>query len=231
MEYLCSHIHYGSREGLFFGVLGPVVLDGLSDDQLKESLNIYSSAQSRTDAPLIIHIPEDSRQYPLIVECLNELNPNRIIFTKFDNSEKLKQFIQINSNSSNFLITIPSPDDCLLGKSIESSLEIVRAHPGKCFVSSGCNYKHNFLKYGGHGFGYAPRLLAAHSLIARTDPSVLSFNWSPPKASWVEEWEGKWVCDVCGFVSKFKDQENYTKFGFTYCSIKCLSDHRKRHFK
>jgi len=96
----------------------------------------------------------------------------------------------------------------------------------RIITSPGCQYKSDSKKFGGLGMIDCGRVQNPSAILMD-----MSFPWNPPKLHATQDDDyGKWVCDICGLVAKLSEKENYTKHGFTYCSIACLADHRKRGF-
>ena len=52
-DFLISHVHYGDKNGLFYGMLGPLVI---SEDVPVSTLEAYKNAQEKTGAPILVHV-------------------------------------------------------------------------------------------------------------------------------------------------------------------------------
>ena len=211
VEYLVSHVHYGSSGGLLFGMMGPIEKDRV--------VEIYKEAHSRTGAPILINsalidvageksfptnkafiVTESVGQVVKVIESINA-PPNQCMnFVVPTSIESLDPFLQVEASKDESVCIIPTV---------------------------GCEYKVDFKKFGGSGFSLGHYTL---SNIANIITS-LSFAWDPPKLDGKQDDDyGIWVCDICGLVAKLSEKENYTKHGFTYCSISCLAAHRKKGF-
>lgn len=210
IEYLVSHVHYGSSKGLFFGALGPLALDN------PEVVKVYMEAQKRTGAPLFVDI-RDQSQVEICTQFFSSPKNSNLFFIvrDFEIAKNIRDKLLTN-------IVIPCaqsiPDPRL------KSLPNVSFSPGCCL-------KTDFKKFGGlgfhHGIGWSTKPSNTTTIF-----SSLSFAWSPPKLNSQQDDDyGKWVCDICGLRAKLSEKENFTKHGYTYCSVACLSSHRKRGFE
>ncbi len=212
VEYLVSHVHYGSSKGLFFGCIGPFVLEST------QVANIHLEAQKRTGAPLFIQISSGDSSVLSILESV-DLSKIFLVPKNFETACRLVDRFG-NTKRPNLVITCS-----------EGGLDPRYSSLGDCqiFVSPGCSQKVHFKKFGGLGFDMLRRTSADSAEAAL---SVLSFAWNPPKLNAQQDDDyGKWVCDICGFRAKLSEKENFTKHGYTYCSVACLASHRKRGFE
>lgn len=238
-EYLASHVHYGSSNGaLLFGMLGPLVIDELTDIG---HVRMYTIAQEKAgNVLMLVHVRRFERLKRLITDFGLSLNYARTVFVGL-RQENVDELLE-SSPHLNILITL-NPDSicrqdrrCLSPSRSLGILERYRKEPKVTIVmSTGCMYKTDLIKFGGQGFKYSMNFLRPDSLqyfeSSKGGKQLIEFNWDPPKLCFIKEEEVvKWVCEICGFVARSDQVENYTKHGFTYCSIACLSEHRKRNF-
>jgi hypothetical protein len=220
-EYLVSHVHYGSSNGAcFFGMMGPLVIDSKTS---ASRVRMYVNAQKRTGGPmLVLSVKSAERLQELDKEL--EFDWNRTIV--FGDSGE-------NGPVKFFGLTFPGERILHANR----SLEFLKRNPGNCVMSTGIEYKTDMKKFGGRGMEFGLRFVhqnisedhwkAMHALSLK----LLDFTWDPPKLYVKDEESPKWICHICGLIAKLNEQENYTKHGFTYCSIACLSEHRKRGFQ
>lgn len=221
-EYLVSHINYGSSGGsMLFGMLGPLVIDAQTPESI---VRMYLSAQSRTGRPVLTIMVQNIYRFQEIVGSGLIFDWTKTVVFSSEDADTIPHSAIIGLTFR--------PDDILF-------TNIFKELTDKPIVmSSGSMYKTDLRRYGGRGIDFAfdfliskgvseKRLHAVNSLAL----SLLEFNWDPPKLDVQIDDSAKWVCDVCGLTAKLSEKENYTKHGFTYCSIACLSDHRKRGFK
>ncbi len=218
VEYLASHIFYG-KNGLLFGMLGPLVIDSTVTT---ETLNMYAEAHKKTGAPLLLHVVNftDSNRI-----CHAGVNPACTIFFGAK-SEKDLETIHCCFGSGTTCPIIGLNTNDLSEREIDALLHASAKHSNiSLTTSAGCQYKTDFKKCGGSGF-FVPISISPNYIAER-----LAFPWSAPVLeSRREEESDRWVCDVCGVTARLNEKENYTKLGFTYCSIACLASHRKRGF-
>jgi hypothetical protein len=218
-EYLASHIHYGSANGqLMFGALGPLVIDDSPN-----MARAYLRAQEKTRGSLLMVKIGDWRKFESLKAGFNY---ERTIFYGISTCNHLDVLHSIG----------PQIKVCLTSTEVGiTTLEsLVKYAKGlgnlSVFLSTGTHYKIHLKKYGGKGIDYVQRQFGENCLMADA-LKLFEFEWDPPKLiSQRDEEIEKWVCDICGVVAKSNEQQNYTKHGFTYCSIACLSEHRKRNF-
>lgn len=225
-EYLVSHIHYGSQSGLFFGLLGPLRIDS---NTTPVNVHAYTRAQEQCGFPLLLIDVVDWKAFDKFGPML--IKERSIVFGAHSKSHLDQLASQRHVN-----VGITCRDiDCSESLAMLDRAEGLGLRP---VISTGTQYKTDLKKFGGRGVDYLPNFAAsrldatalskmnAHAL------SLLHFTWEPPKlATMREELIVKWVCDVCGHRGRTDEEQNYTKLGFTYCSIKCLSEHRKRNFQ
>ena len=166
-----------------------------------EDLEIYVSAHSQTGAPLFVNCVCHER-FSTSGAVVFLKQPICLDFSHLPNVFHLSQI------SNDFHITNPTPSQDL----------------SNCLFSKWCRYKTDFKKFGGQGIDLCAEQMDRNLEHFRR---IFSFEWNPPKLNLVQEKSEKWICDVCKVVAKSEEQENYTKHGFTYCSIKCLAAHRK----
>ena len=232
-EYLASHVHYGSARGeLMFGVIGPLLLDSTTT---VERVQMYTKAQSMTgDCLLLI----DVKDIQALGKFKCEFNLERSVIFGLTSVAEVDQL----DMPCTVGVTCPSPEAMVSGGISADTAMGMLTHCMKTpyirpVVSTGTHCKTNLKMFGGQGFEF----FASHaeSRIGKSEVqsihshalSLLAFRWNPPKLDTkVEEQVSKWVCDICGLSAGQDEHPNYTKLGFTYCSIACLSDHRKRGF-
>jgi hypothetical protein len=202
-------------------MLGPLVIDAQTSETL---VCMYLSAQSRTGRPVLTIMVQCMHRFQEIIGSGLIFDWTKTVVFGADDADTFP-------NSAIIGLTF-RPDDILF-KNIFKKLT-----DKPTVMSSGSMYKTDLRRFGGRGIDFAfdylknkavseERLNAINSLAL----SLLEFNWDPPKLDVQIDDSAKWVCDVCGLSAKLSEKENYTKHGFTYCSIACLSDHRKRGFK
>ena len=210
VEYLVSHVHYGSAKGLYFGAIGPFVLDSPATSE------IYLEAQKRTGAPLFAEVaPTSSLDLLDSIDCSKIL----LIVRDFDTASRLVSRI---GNTKKLNLVVPCCD-----QGIDPRFKDLP--DCTIFFSPGCSQKIHFKKFGGLGFDSLRGHVNSDSAAAL---SLLAFPWNPPKLNGQQDDDyGKWVCDICGLRAKLSEKENFTKHGYTYCSIACLASHRKRGFE
>lgn len=206
VEYLVSHVHYGLGNGsIFFGMIGPLVI---TDSTTPSEVRMYTTAQKKAGNVLLVCEVNSSKEQFNYLSTEGNFNFDRTVF--FGNLDR-----------SNIIRGITSYGPA--------------QNMDRMVMSSGIRYKTDMKKYGGNGIDLQSMKKRveesewnkAHSL-AR---NLLQFEWEPPKLNVKAEDSPKWICHICGFVAKLDEQENYTKHGFTYCSISCLSQHRKNNFQ
>jgi hypothetical protein len=213
VEYLASHVFYG-KDGLHFGMLGPLIL---TQDTSPESVEVYIKAHERTSAPLLVHVT-DFIKYE---EFRPKLRSVKTIVFRGYTSHRMHL-----SSEPLHLMGVCTRNTCR--SEVESLMRIASSDVGTAVTfSPGCRYKTDFKKYGGRGFTSRSYTEPESLRIAE----FIAFPWSAPAAPSkpIDEAE-MWVCDVCGVSARMDEKENYTKLGYTYCSIPCLASHRKRGF-
>jgi predicted metal-dependent phosphotriesterase family hydrolase len=115
-------------------------------------------------------------------------------------------------------------------------------HSSQLLLSPHCRYKIHLTTYGGSGYGHLQsfvmqRILATDtSFVVEADEFVLRLpslmrtsllSWFVPPE--VREPDPEMVdCVVC--QKRVRVQEQYEKFDRSYCSSKCITDHRKRNW-
>ncbi|CEM23463.1 unnamed protein product [Vitrella brassicaformis CCMP3155] len=134
-----------------------------------------------------------------------------------------------------------SPDDALrVMERLVTDADSREDAAGRLMVSTGVMMRMHLKKYGGCGYGFAPALLRrqvpqryseCHEMIDRMTfcnaVDFLAYPWTPPPAAEVSV--QTFLCHWCR--GAYPDtQVKYEKLGFTYCSMPCLSSHRKVHF-
>ena len=214
VEYLVSHVHYGLGNGsIFFGMIGPLVI---IDSTTPSEVRMYTRAQKKAGNVLLVCEVNSSKEQFNYLSTEGNFNFDRTVF--FGNLDRT---------------------DIIRGMTFRSSQGEASYGPAQnmdsVVMSSGIRYKTDMKKYGGNGidFSFMKKRVEesewknAHSIARK----LLQFDWEPPKLNVKAEDSPKWICHICGFVAKLDEQENYTKHGFTYCSISCLSQHRKKNFQ
>lgn len=88
--------------------------------------------------------------------------------------------------------------------------------------SSGLFFKGDHSKYGGEGL--KSRLSRIETLCPKLVEIDLNFDWTPPEVIKEQELKDIRLCHVCKNEIEYVSLE---KFQFAYCSISCLSEHRK----
>ena len=213
-EYLVSHVHYGMGNGsILFGMLGPLVID---ESTSAIRVKMYINAQRRAGNVLLVcRVISSSR----LEFFLPEFDMTRTVF--FSSSTESFPAVAIRG------VTI-RPD------SLPTDPNLLE----RAVVSTGVEFKTDMKKYGGLGIDFSVNYLRNRipdpqwEGMQKLASSLLEFHWQPPKLDVRNEDESpKWICHMCGLVSRLSDQENYTKHGFTYCSIACLSEHRRKGFQ
>ena len=210
IESIVSHIHYGSSRGLFFGAIGPLLLDSA------ESVRVCVESHKRTNAPVFVYASSNQSYLSEFIHSIEDSSKVFLIIEKIE----VWEYVSRHFIDKKFHVIIPcSTSDYRL-----KALTIPNA-----LYSPGCSQKVHFKKFGGLGFDEDRYLLQSN----RVNPfQLLGFAWSPPKLNGQQDDDyGKWVCDICGVRAKLSEQENFTKHGYTYCSVACLSSHRKRGFE
>jgi hypothetical protein len=237
-EYLASHVHYGSSNGaLLFGLLGPLIIDA---SVTLSRVRMYTTAQAKCgNLTLVVDVHDFGKLESLLRDTQLSINHSRTVYVgltkeNVDAILKLVPHVNVGLNFSPDSISRDSsalsPEKCIqIRAALGTDSRVTFA------FSTGCKYKTDLLKYGGQGFEFAFNFLRQSSPNAAktnaTFSSLLEFAWNPPKLCVMRDVESqKWVCDVCGFIARSDEAQNYTKHGFTYCSVACLSVHRKRNF-
>jgi hypothetical protein len=228
-EYLASHVHYGSSNGLFFGLLGPLVIDS---DCSQACLNMYLTAQSKTGhVGLLVQVLDLNRATELFQHA--DVDFSRIVFIGSLTVEDVTRLDRIAGRPVTVCLT-GRPDEQLTatGRSMGEAMQVFNQLGNRVMASTGTQFKTDHIRYGGSGIMAFPRFLANRGVVVSNHlaRSLLMFHWDPPKLTVLQQESEKWVCDVCGFTARLNEKENYTKHGFTYCSIPCLAEHRKRGF-
>jgi len=214
VEYLVSHVHYGSAKGLLFGALGPFMMN---DSVLTKA---FVEAHKRTGAPLFVELSPKSHGNDCPLLQLVDLSKTFFVIRDFDTA---KYFVDRFEGNGQLNLIVPSTaTNAASFKALSPSCSI--------FVSPGCGQKVDFKKFGGLGFDSPSPIVRGTSTTGAL--SILAFPWSPPKLNAQQDDDyGKWVCDICGLRAKLSEKENFTKHGYTYCSVACLSSHRNRGFE
>jgi hypothetical protein len=182
-------------------------------------IDIYREAHARTGAPVIY--PSDI-EAPLIKSFPFDFSKTFFVVHSVEVARDI-----VHSLSFHINIIVPLHALVRRIRSLDTFMEL-KSDQINIIATPGCQYKSDFKKYGGYGLSLGSDIVCqdiSHTL------SSLAFPWNPPKLDGKQDDDyGKWICDICGLVAKLSEKENYTKHGFTYCSIACLADHRKRGF-
>eukprot|EP01054_Gregarina_sp_Poly1_P004453 Gregarina_sp_Poly_1__4452@NODE_239_length_10907_cov_182_631458_g210_i0_p4_GENE_NODE_239_length_10907_cov_182_631458_g210_i0NODE_239_length_10907_cov_182_631458_g210_i0_p4_ORF_typecomplete_len383_score45_55VATC/PF18716_1/1_7e10DUF3330/PF11809_8/0_028_NODE_239_length_10907_cov_182_631458_g210_i069258073 len=99
---------------------------------------------------------------------------------------------------------------------------------GKLARSSGVFFRSDHVAHGGLGFrGRLELKKRLESGIKMCDANFAQFDWKPPFVK--EAPKAQFRCDVCRNEFPLDTgEEPYRKFDFVYCSMSCLSTHRKQ---
>lgn len=242
-EYLISHIHYGSSNGSFlFGLLGPLLVDEFTT---LSNAKMYTIAQNKAgNVLLLVHVRSVEKLKSLVLDSPDLFDFGRTVFFGICSTQGVTELLEIGAPHVNLGLEINPDSDSRQEATFLSPHQAIdvlntfkndrRITP---VISTGAKYKTDLIKYGGQGIGFSLnflRRLYPNYLNSSNQAglSLLDFSWNPPKLNVKKEEDiPKWVCDICGQVGRSDEQQNYTKHGFTYCSIACLSEHRKRNFK
>ena len=219
-EYLVSHVHYGAHSGsIFFGLIGPFTV---REDASVTELKMYLNAQQRTNGVLLTITVESVDRFKELLSQV-ELNWNRTVVFGIT-AEQIGR--------ANVVIGVTFPADRLE----YSALQVLKSS-STCVMATGTAFKTDMKKYGGRGMEFGLNFVKNKISISQWNDMnaralrLLNFYWDPPKLNVKNEDSPKWVCHICGTAAKFSEKENYTKHGFTYCSIACLAEHRKKGFQ
>ena len=229
-EFLESHVHYGSSNGLFFGLLGPLVIDS---DTSEMKLDMYLAAQTKTGGVLLI-VQVNAVDNAVHLFQSKSVDWDRILLVGLKSKADIERFDHIAGVDVKVCVTSrPDSDMDPLQLSKKASAELFSQLEGRSVASTGTLFKTDHKRYGGLGVDAFPFFLRRCGLAPSGSlaATLLRFTWDPPKLAVLEQESEKWVCDVCGLTARLNEKENYTKLGFTYCSIPCLSEHRKRGYK
>jgi hypothetical protein len=221
-EYLLSHIHYGIQNGsLLFGMLGPMVIDS---DTSESQVRMYVNAQQKSGSPVLTVQVKDSNRFQALAKSI-DFNWNKTVIFGIKSAANLKDI----SQEITIGLTVNPADLVASGNTDGAPPDLFST-----VISTGVECKTDMKKFGGEGIDFCYRYYDWKDLESATSRalSLLNFDWNPPMLNVVVEDESaKWVCDICGLTARLNEKENYTKHGYTYCSIACLGEHRKRGFK
>lgn len=214
VEWLKCAIRIG-LEGSYCGILGVCKGPGI---------DAYAAAQAATGAPLVLLVPDD--QVLSSIDSLKACGATlaKVAFLNIRDElilqRLMKEECRIGYTCPTFDIrTHATPFNAVSPVELSALSSLIPKE--KLLLSPGLCMRHHFSNFGGLGLN-RPEM--------RTDAiDFFSFPWEPPRVE-VKIEKQLWSCDVCG-TSGDESVRNYTKMGFTYCSMTCLSTHRKAGFK
>ena len=228
IAWLTTSVLFGMN-GNYYGMLGPVT-------DLAE-VDMYIAAHQATRAPLVLQL-ENSDVFKVIDSIQSRsIDSTRFCFLNSPDSidlllNKTAAFLGFTCPclESEFLTRV-FPTRAIAGQAPSSMKQIAKLVPhDRLLLSSGMFLKPHLRKYGGVGIQLAQYLLeSGDQTVLRTAAwNFLSFEWSPPEFRKVVQ-KKLWTCQVCA-KEDTEDVRNYSKMGFTYCSMGCLGKHRSLGF-
>ena len=231
VEWLKCAIQFGIN-GAFCGCLVTTDL---------QSIKIYLQAHKDTGAPLIIDASQHGIDWDDVILSLNDCHQDKLVFLNIADQQGLDFILKKTICWIGFTCSTPEAsiitESRYIGYRIDQLARIIENLPvDRLLISPGLRFKTHLRNYGGFGIGYLYDWVTKRfggeksEMLFLTNPAkFLSFPWSPTKVEVIVK-KDIWTCHVCN-VTEDEDVQNYTKMGFVYCSMTCLSKHRKLGFK
>jgi len=245
-------IFYG-KDGIFPGFLGEIQIEGAELSlSTKCTLEICFRLSAKCKIPIIISfgdgvIPEtvnnilelsETHKAPLSRLAFYNLPITVPDFAEITN-KLLSSDVYLGFDS---LLYSQTPAECYPQPNL-TFINMIKTlidegKTSKLLLATGLSWKMNFRKYAGDGLMHLGDMLSLMEKVHGVDSkhvweqsnknalALLTYWKAPPK---VETVERVWKCDWCKKKSP-ESVEGFSKHEFQYCSIKCLSEHRKAGF-
>ena len=215
VEWLKCAVNLG-LDGSYCGMLGVCRGPGIE---------AYATAQAATGAPLVLLVPDHEVKQSLEVLKAYSASMAKVVFLNARDKSTINALI-----NEGCLVGFTSPSlearahaSPFRGLSVDELKELLPEVPkDRLLLSPGLCMRHHFTNFGGFG-------LNRREMTSEGTNAFLTFPWEPPRVE-VKVEKQFWTCHICA-TSGDELVRNYTKMGFTYCSMICLSRHRSAGFK